>query len=105
MKRGDPANAPLVLASASPRRLDLLVQVGIVPDIIEPAHVDETPRPRERPDALALRLAAAKAQAVAARHANVWVLGADTVVALGRRILPKPIDEDLKKCLVSLIGR
>lgn len=106
MKRGKPADAPLVLASASPRRLDLLVQVGIVPDIIEPAHVDESPLLDERPEALAPRLARAKAQAVAARHANVWVLGADTVVACGRRILPKPVNEcEARRCLALLSGR
>ena len=106
MKRGSPADAPMVLASASPRRLDLLVQIGIVPDIIEPAHVDETPRPRERPESLAVRLAAAKAGAVAARHAHVWVLGADTVVACGRRILPKPSDvREARACLALLSGR
>lgn len=106
MKRGKPGDAPLVLASASPRRLDLLVQIGIVPDIIEPAHVDEAPLSRERPEALAMRLASAKVRAVAARHAHVWVLGADTVVACGRRILPKPIDEHAARlCLGLLSGR
>jgi septum formation protein len=106
MVRTNPRVAPLVLASASPRRLDLLVQVGVVPDMIEPAHVDETPLRNERPEALAVRLAQAKAEAVAARHRGVWVLGADTVVACGRRILPQPIDaRQARACLALLSGR
>jgi septum formation protein len=106
MLRTAAGQAPLVLASASPRRLDLLVQVGIVPDFIEPAHVDETPRPRERPEHLALRLAQAKAQAVAARHRDVWVLGADTVVACGRRIVPAPSSAgEARAALTLLSGR
>jgi septum formation protein len=97
---------PLVLASASPRRLDLLLQVGVAPDIIDPAHIDETPLKGELPDRLAVRLAEAKARAVAARHAGAWVLGADTVVACGRRILPKPADElAAAACLRRLSGR
>jgi septum formation protein len=106
MVRTTSAKAPLVLASASPRRLDLLVQVGIVPDIIEPAHVDESPLVRERPEHLAVRLAQAKAQAVAARHRGVWVLGADTVVACGRRIVPMPVDaREARAGLALLSGR
>lgn len=106
MVRTHPAHAPLVLASASPRRLDLLVQVGVVPDIIDPAHVDEAAHRHERPEHLAVRLAAAKAEAVAARMAGAWVLGADTVVACGRRILPKPTTvADARACLRLLSGR
>ena len=82
----------LILASASPRRLDLLAQAGVVPDLVLPAAIDEAPRPRELPRACALRLAAAKAEAVAA-GADDLVLAADTVVALGRRILGKPASE------------
>ena len=100
---GDP---PFVLASASPRRFELLAQVALVPDIIEPAHVDETPLPGEPPDTLALRLAGAKARTVADRHGGAWVLGADTVVACGRRILPKAMDEaTARRCLALLSGR
>ena len=96
----------LVLASASPRRLDLLRQIGILPDAVVPAEVDETPQPREQPVALARRLAAAKAAAVAARHPDCFVLGADTVVALGRRVLPKTTDEaSARACLMRLSGR
>jgi len=98
--------ALLVLASASPRRLALLTQIALTPDLIDPADLDETPRPRELPAPHALRLAAAKARAVAARHAGAFVLGADTVVACGRRILPKPEDEAAARaCLALLSGR
>ena len=98
--------APLVLASASPRRLELLRQIGIVPDSVDPADLDETPRRGELPPSLALRLAIEKAQTVAARHAGAFVLGADTVVACGRRILPKPEDEaSARRCLSLLSGR
>ena len=82
------ARPRLILASASPRRLELLAQVGIRPDATLPADIDETPRPRELARPCALRLAAAKAEAVAADDAVV--LAADTVVAVGRRILGKP---------------
>lgn len=96
----------LVLASASPRRKALLEQIGIVPDRIDPAHVDEDLRPRELPRELAPRLASAKAVTVAARHPGDIVVGADTVVACGRRILPKPADEtEARKCLQLLSGR
>ena len=82
----------LILASESPRRHDLLAQIGIVPAAIDPASADETPAKREAPEALARRLARAKAMAVAARHPGDFVLAADTVVALGRRMLGKPTD-------------
>ncbi len=98
--------AALVLASASPRRLELLRQVGIEPAAVEPAGVDETPRPRERPADYARRLARAKAEAVARLHPSAFVLAADTVVALGRRILPKAEDEaGARRCLEQLAGR
>jgi septum formation protein len=97
---------PLVLASASPRRAELLRQVGIVPAAIDPAAVDEAPRPREQPAALAARLARAKAEAIAARHRGALVLAADTVVALGRRMLPKAETEaEARHCLELLSGR
>ena len=96
----------LILASASPRRLELLRQVGIVPDLVESAQIDETPAPRELPAKLVVRLAEAKARAVAARHPGAWVLAADTVVACGRRILPKPETEArARACLALLSGR
>jgi len=81
-----------VLASASPRRLALLAQIGICPDAVVPAGIDETPEPGEAPRAHALRLAAAKARAAAAARPGAVVLAADTVVALGRRILGQPRD-------------
>ena len=96
----------LVLASASPRRLDLLARIGVVPDEVDAADADETPLPGELPPRLAARLAAAKAAAVAARHPGALVLGADTVVAAGRRILPKAEDEaTANACLTLLSGR
>jgi septum formation protein len=98
--------APLILASASPRRLDLLTQIGVTPAAVDPAHIDETPRKSELPAAYAARMAAEKAAAVAARHAGVAVLGGDTVVACGRRILPKAEDEaTARMCLALLSGR
>lgn len=96
----------LVLASASPRRLDLLRQIGLVPDSVDPADIDETPLPRELPPHHAARLALAKARAVADRHPDAVVLAADTVVACGRRILPKAETESqARSCLSLLSGR
>jgi septum formation protein len=96
----------LVLASASPRRLDLLRQIGIEPDRIDPAEIDESPRPGEEPPAHAMRLAEEKARAVMPRHPGAYVLAADTVVACGRRILPKPVDPaTARTCLELLSGR
>jgi septum formation protein len=105
-----PANAvepkaQLVLASASPRRVELLRQVDLPPDVVEPADIDETPGRGELPAAYAGRLAQAKAATVAARHADSFVLAADTVVATGRRILPKPGDRgEARRCLERLSG-
>jgi septum formation protein len=97
---------PLVLASASPRRLDLLAQVGIVPVVIDPADIDETPGRDELPTRHAARLALAKATAVASRHRQAFVLAADTVVACGRRILPKAETRAVAEtCLKLLSGR
>jgi septum formation protein len=96
----------LVLASASPRRLELLRQVGIVPDRVDPADIDETPRKDEEPAAHALRLAGEKLRAVMPRHRGCYILAADTVVACGRRILPKATDEaTARRCLELLSGR
>jgi septum formation protein len=98
--------AQLILASASERRVELLRQVGIAVDRIEPADIDETPARGETPRALALRLAEAKARAVAQRHPGAFVLGADTVVAAGARILPKAeTEEAARRCLALLSGR
>ena len=96
----------LVLASASPRRLDLLARIGIVPDDVVPADIDESVPPGELPREHALRLAREKAAAVAALHPAALVLAADTVVAVGRRILPKVEDEaTLRACMRLLSGR
>ena len=96
----------LVLASASPRRLELLRQVGLMPDCIDPADIDEPPRRGELPAAHAMRLAQEKARAVIPRHPGAYVLAADTVVACGRRILPKTEDEaSARSCLELLSGR
>ena len=101
-----PSIGPLILASASPRRRDLLAQIGVAPAAIDPADLDETPLAGELPPAYAARLAEAKARAVAARHPGARVLGADTVVACGRRILPKAEREDeARACLRLLSGR
>ena len=101
------ATAPLlVLASASPRRLDLLRQIGLEPDRVDPADIDEIPRPGELPPAHAIRLAEEKARAVMPRHPGAYILAADTVVACGRRILPKPLDAaSARACLKMLSGR
>lgn len=96
----------LILASASPRRLDLLARIGVVPDAVVPAKIDESVPKGELPRRHALRLAREKAQAVAASEPDALVLGADTVVAVGRRILPKVEDEEtLRECLRLLSGR
>jgi septum formation protein len=96
----------LILASASPRRLDLLAQVGITPSAVDAADIDETPLSRELPGPHASRLARAKAETVAARHPGAFVLAADTVVACGRRILPKAETEaQARDCLTLLSGR
>ena len=96
----------LVLASASPRRLELLKRIGIVPDAVVPADIDEHVKPGELPRDHALRLAREKAVAVAALEPDALVLAADTVVAVGRRILPKVEDEaTLLTCMALLSGR
>ena len=97
---------PLILASASPRRVELLAQVGIAPDLIAAADIDEAPLKAELPERLALRLAEGKARAVAASHAGAYILAADTVVACGRRILPKAeTPEQVRDCLKIMSGR
>ena len=93
----------LILASASPRRLALLAQIGVTPDEVIAADIDETPLKKETPRALALRLARTKAEAV---QSEARVLAADTVVAVGRRVLPKAETEaEARDCLALLSGR
>jgi len=95
-----------VLASASPRRLELLARIGIVPDRVLPTDIDETPRKAELPRKLAARLAAEKAEAAAAAAPGALVLAADTVVGVGRRILPKAASAaEARGCLELLSGR
>ncbi len=101
------ARPDLVLASESPRRLALLAQAGLVPTHVVPAAIDESVRKGEAPRVHALRLAVEKARAAEARHAvSAFILAADTVVACGRRILPKAeSDEEVRACLTLLSGR
>jgi septum formation protein len=96
----------LVLASASPRRLELLARIGVVPDAVLPAGIDESVAKGELPRDHAVRLAREKAAAIAVSEPDALVLAADTVVAVGRRILPKVEDEaTLRVCLALLSGR
>ncbi|MCB8880975.1 septum formation protein Maf [Acidisoma cellulosilytica] len=100
------ANRGLVLASASPRRLELLAQLGLTPDLIRTPDVDETPVRGELPRVYAKRIAQAKALAVAGSLPDNLILAADTVVSVGRRILPKAeTEEQARQCLGFLSGR
>jgi septum formation protein len=95
-----------ILASSSPRRLALLNDIGIKPDKVVAAEIDETPKPKELPRPLASRLAREKLQVVAAREPEGFILAADTVVACGRRILPKAkTPGEVRACLEFLSGR
>jgi septum formation protein len=96
----------LILGSASPRRLELLAQIGVAPNAVIPAEIDEAPLKDELPRAHADRLAAAKAEAIAARPeaSGALVLTADTVVSLGRRILGKPADEAEARLFLSMLS-
>jgi septum formation protein len=105
-RQSEEQHGALVLASASPRRRDLLAQIGIVPAAIDPAEIDETPLKDELPVAYAQRIAALKLETVMQRHSGRFVLAVDTVVACGRRILPKAEDEaTARRCLTLLSGR
>lgn len=99
-----PGPVRLILASASPRRLELLARLGVAPDAVAPTEIDETPRMGEIPDRYACRMAMEKAAAAA--EPGSLVLAADTVVAAGRRILPKTEDEsEARAALCLLSGR
>lgn len=101
-----PDKPSLVLASASPRRLELLRQVGVEPARVDPADIDETPLRDETPRLLARRLSLGKARVVFDRSPGAFVLGADTMVTVGRRILGKPADAaEARKMLTLLSGR
>ena len=96
----------LILASSSPRRLELLARIGVVPDAVLSPDVDEDPRPDELPRTYVVRIARAKAAAVAADHPGAVVLAGDTTIAVGRRILGKPYDDDhLARMLRLMSGR
>lgn len=98
--------AQLILASASPRRLQLLEQISLPPDRVVPADIDETPLKGELPAAYAQRIALAKAEKIAAAEKDAFILSGDTVVACGRRILPKAEEEETAaQCLDLLSGR
>ena len=95
----------LILGSASPRRLELLAQIGVVPDEVRPADIDETPLPGELPRAYCNRVTRAKAEAIE-RKAGEVVLTADTTVAVGRRIMGKPEDrQEARQFLQLMSGR
>ena len=101
-----PPSSKLILASASPRRLSLLVQIGITPGAVLPADINEDPLPGEVPREHALRLAQEKAAKIVGENTGAFVLGADTVVGVGRRILPKAETEDQARyCLELMSGR
>ena len=101
-----PHNHPFILASASPRRCELLAQIGLMQDEILPAYIDETPLKSEPPDFYARRMAIAKAKENAKQRPHGFILGADTVVACRQRILPKAETvEELRACLTLLSGR
>lgn len=93
-----------ILASASPRRLQLLEQIGRKPDLVAPCDIDETPLKEETPRELAGRLAVAKAKAAAAAHPGALILAADTVVGAGRRILDKTEDEKRARRILALLS-
>ena len=99
-------NQELVLASASPRRLELLAQIGLTPDRVRPADLDETPQKDENARQLALRLAVEKCAVIAGNEGDAFVVAADTVVAVGSRILPKAENEaEARACLELMSGR
>ena len=99
----DRPHMPLVLASSSPRRRDLLARLGVVPDRVASPDIDEAPRPAELPRVYALRLAVEKAHAVDRAEGEVVVAG-DTTIALGRRILPPAETQDVQRKLLRLMS-
>jgi len=99
------AGAPgLILASASPRRRELLAQIGLVPDHIIAADIDENPQPKESPRHMVQRLAMEKAAFVYQSHPDYFVLAADTIVTVGRRILAKPASREQARSHLSLLS-
>lgn len=102
--RPEPTRHRLVLASASPRRTALLAQAGLSADICEAADIDESRLKGETPRRAALRLAEAKARQLAPRHPGAFLVAADTVVAVGRRMLAKPADEGEARAMLALLS-
>ncbi len=98
------SSSRLILASASPRRLQLLSQIGIVPDQVCSADIDETPLSAELPPQLAVRLACAKAHHIQPHHRSAYILAGDTVVSVGRRILGKPTSAQQAYKFLSLLS-
>lgn len=98
---------PIILASQSPARLEILKKLRIFPAQVVPANIDESEYPKELPGKLASRLAKEKAEAVAKQiDSDAIIIGADTVVARGRKILPKALNiDDIKYCLEILSGK
>lgn len=106
IKKNIRVNDALILASASPRRVELLQQIGVDPSIIMAADIDEVPYKSEKPSEFAHRMAKTKAQMIAAQHSDKYILAADTVVATGRTILPKAeTEEEARRCITHLGGR
>ncbi len=97
--------SPLILASASPRRLMLLKQINIKPDKVIAANINETVLPQEKPKALAMRLSLQKAKHVYQNHPNAFVLGADTVVACGQQIMGKPSDKNQARAYLQKLSQ
>lgn len=104
MTSSAPSTPLLVLASASPRRVEILAQAGITPDLVAPMDIDETPLRDETPRMVATRLAIGKAAAAASLHPDSYVIGADTVVAVGRRMLGKPADAAEAQAMFALMS-
>ena len=94
----------LILASSSPQRKKLLETIGISPDEIVPANIDETPLKREKPKDFAIRMAREKAFSVAKENLNNFILSGDTIVATGRRIIGKPSSKDEAKQFLKLLS-
>ena len=99
------SSKPLVLGSASPRRLELLQSIGIQPDKVVAADIDETPLPKEPPKVLTRRLAESKAQKVREAYNDHYILSADTVVAYGQTILGKPINAEQAREFIQSLSR
>ena len=94
----------LILGSASPRRAELLAQIGIKPDVIEPADINEDVLPGEQPRPYVQRVSGAKCLALKDRYANDFILTADTTVCVGRRILGKPADRHEARTFLTLLS-